>query len=75
VAQQTYVKQKLALLNRQEGCCAVCAILFVTAEEVHIHHIIPRQAGGMDDLANLQAVHPWCHQQHHQRHGYKVLKA
>lgn len=75
VARQTYVKRKLALLARQEGRCAMCAILFATTEEVHIHHIIPRRAGGTDDLTNLQAVHPWCHQQHHQRCGYKVLKA
>jgi RNA-directed DNA polymerase len=75
VARQTYVKQKLALLARQEGKCAMCAILFVTAEDVHKHHIIPQQTGGSDDLDNLQAVHPWCHQQHHQRCGYKVLKA
>jgi len=75
VAQQAYVKQKPALLKRQEGRCAMCAILFVTAEEVHIHHITPRRAEGTDDLTNLQVVHPWCHQQHHQRWGYKVLKA
>ncbi|MDQ6740179.1 MAG: group II intron reverse transcriptase/maturase [Actinomycetota bacterium] len=75
VARQTYVKRKLALLARQEGCCAMCAILFATTEEVHIHHRIPRRAGGTDDLTNLQAIHPWCHQQHHQRWGYKVLKA
>lgn len=75
MARQTYSKQKLALLKAQEYHCTMCHILFTNTDEIDVHHDTPRHRGGTDDLQNLRVVHRWCHHQHHQRSGYKVLKA
>ncbi len=75
VSAQTPSKQKQALLDRQGGKCAMCGLLLATAEEAHIHHVIPKVQGGSEDLSNKRVVHFWCHQQHHQRCGSRVLKA
>lgn len=67
VSEQTNSKQKLALLESQQGKCAMCGLWFATAEEAHIHHVIPKEQGGSEALSNKRVVHFWCHQQHHQR--------
>lgn len=74
LARITYVNRKRMLLNRQDYRCAHCGRPFED-EQIQEHHVIPRNTGGNDDLDNVVLVHPWCHHQHHQRHGYKVLKA
>lgn len=67
VSEQINSKQKLALLENQQGKCAMCGLWFATAEEAHIHHVIPKERGGSEALSNKRVVHFWCHQQHHQR--------
>jgi RNA-directed DNA polymerase len=75
LSEQTASKQKLAVLQRQQGKCAMCGMLFATTAEAHIHHIIPQAQGGSEDLSNKRVVHYWCHQQQHQRSGSRVLTA
>ena len=72
VARQTHIRKLLALLQTQDNRCSLCHIFFTPEDMIQIHHNVPRNTGGTDDLANLRAVHPWCHHQHHQRSGYKV---
>ena len=72
---QTYQRRLLLLLKTQDNRCSMCKIFFRPEDEIHTHHIIPRSVGGTQELTNLQAVHSWCHHQHHQRSGYKVHKA
>ena len=74
VARQTHRKDKLELLRRQDGVCGLCR-LPLHAEDTDNHHVSPRHAGGPDTLENRMLVHRWCHHAHHQRVGYKGLKA
>ena len=74
VARQTHQKDRLALLRIQDGMCGLCR-LPLDAEDTDNHHVSPKHAGGPDTLKNRMLVHRWCHHAHHQRVGYKGLKA
>ena len=67
VGRETYAKQRLMLLQRQEYRCALCHIQFVPGEAIETDHIIPTSQGGSDDRSNKRLVHPWCHRQRHQK--------
>jgi RNA-directed DNA polymerase len=69
VGGETYAKQRLMLLQRQEYRCALCHIQFVPGEAIETDHIIPTSQGGSDDRSNKRLVHPWCHRQRHQKDG------
>jgi RNA-directed DNA polymerase len=69
VARETYAKQRLILHQRQGYRCALCKVSFVPGEGIDVDHITPRAEGGTDDIQNLRLVHPWCHQQRHQKDG------
>ena len=69
VGRETYAKQRLMLLQRQEYRCALCYIQFVPGEAIETDHIIPTSQGGSDDRSNKRLVHPWCHRQRHQKDG------
>lgn len=75
VSRQTYKKQRLTLLKLQDYSCAFCHIPFTATEQIEEHHIMLRTAGGSNEPENLLLVHHWCHHQHHQKTGYKVVKA
>jgi RNA-directed DNA polymerase len=53
------------LVQRQQGICPVCHQHLENGEDFHIHHVVPRESGGKDDLANLWLVHHNCHRQIH----------
>jgi RNA-directed DNA polymerase len=53
------------LTRRQHGCCPVCHQALDNGEEVHVHHVRPKQHGGTEDLTNLRLVHHTCHRQIH----------
>jgi len=74
VARQTHQKDRLALLRIQDGACGLCR-LPLNSEDTDNHHVSPRNTGGPDTLENRILVHRWCHQAHHQRVGFKSLKA
>jgi len=74
VARQIHQKDKLELLRRQDGVCGLCRLPLV-AEDMDDHHVTPRHVGGQNTLDNRMLVHRWCHHAHHQRVGYKGLKA
>jgi RNA-directed DNA polymerase len=74
LARLTHVNRKRMLLKQQDYRCPHCKQPF-TDNQMQEHHVIPRSAGGSEDLDNIVLLHPWCHHQHHQRTGYKVLKA
>jgi RNA-directed DNA polymerase len=75
VGRQTYSRLRLQVLKAQDYKCGECGILFQPDEDIDLHHRIPCAKGGSDGAENRIALHPYCHQQYHQRHGYKVLKA
>jgi RNA-directed DNA polymerase len=53
------------LWQEQGGRCLACAQPLTAAEGWHNHHLVPRAAGGGDQLANRALLHPTCHRQVH----------
>jgi RNA-directed DNA polymerase len=53
------------LARRHQGLCPVCHQALENGEDLHVHHVVPKQRGGTDDLANLRLVHHTCHRQLH----------
>jgi RNA-directed DNA polymerase len=53
------------LAQRQQGLCPVGHQALENDEDLHVHHVVPKQHGGTDDLANLRLVHHNCHRQLH----------
>jgi 5-methylcytosine-specific restriction endonuclease McrA len=47
-------------LDRAQGCCEVCG-----GKAHHAHHILPRSAGGQDELGNLLSCCHTCHRRIH----------
>lgn len=57
--------QKIA--KKQGFVCTLCGETLFNGEEIHKHHITPRQHGGQDTYSNLRLVHLFCHQQIHSK--------
>ncbi|PRT25429.1 group II intron reverse transcriptase/maturase [Bacillus thuringiensis] len=55
-----YVDNKVSRYSMQKGKCSVLGI-FLTAEDLHCHHIKPRALGGTDEFKNLTIVHKGIH--------------
>ena len=75
VGRETYAKQRLMLLQRQEYRCALCRVQFIPGEAIEMDHIILKSQGGTEDLGNKRLVHPWCHRQRHQKDGRQRSRA
>jgi len=48
-----YADNRISLLTAQNGKCAITGIPFVSVDEIHCHHIIPKFLGGTDRYSNL----------------------
>ncbi|MGB3613829.1 MAG: group II intron reverse transcriptase/maturase [Elainellaceae cyanobacterium] len=59
-----------SLWHSQQGVCPHCRAQLSLDEPWHLHHRLPRAAGGSDNLSNLVLLHPDCHRQlHHHLSG------
>ncbi len=56
-------KQKMA--RKQNFACPVCSQSLLNGEELHTHHILPVEAGGLEKYSNLLLIHEDCHNQIH----------
>jgi len=56
------------LLQKQQGKCRWCELLFKDEDHIEIDHIVPKSAGGGDELSNKYALHRHCHDQRHAQH-------
>lgn len=56
------------LLQRQQGKCKWCGLLFREEDHIEIDHITPRSAGGTEKLDNKCALHCHCHDKRHGIH-------
>jgi len=56
------------LLQKQQGKCRWCELLFKDEDHIEIDHLVPRSAGGGDELSNKYALHRHCHDQRHAQH-------
>ena len=51
-----YADNRISLFSAQWGKCAVTGKEFAITEEIHCHHIVPRENGGTDRYDNLVLV-------------------
>ena len=54
---------RLIILRRDNHTCQHCG---KSEERLYVHHIMPREHGGTDDLDNLTTLCHDCHQKVHQ---------
>jgi RNA-directed DNA polymerase len=57
------------LLQKQQGKCRWCGLLFTEAELIEIDHLLPKSQGGGEELSNKFALHRHCHDQRHASHA------
>lgn len=58
-------EDKLAVHERDRNTCIGCQESFQTAEELDVHHIVPRGAAGPDTLRNKASLCRRCHEAVH----------
>ena len=58
-------KRLLSLWRTQNGRCPNCREPITKTTGWHVHHLLPKAQGGMDNPANLVLLHPNCHRQAH----------
>lgn len=57
------------LLQKQQGKCRWCELLFKDGDQIEIDHITPKSEGGGEELSNKCALHRHCHDQRHAKHA------
>ncbi len=57
------------LLQKQQGKCRWCELLFREDDFIEIDHITPKSEGGGEELSNKFALHRHCHDQRHAKHA------
>lgn len=55
------------VIRQQQSKCPNCGQSLFNQEDIHLHHIVPRQQGGSNHCSNLMAVHLICHLQLHRK--------
>ncbi|KAA1803772.1 Group II intron-encoded protein LtrA [Bacillus cereus] len=68
-----YTDNRISRYSMQKGKCAVTGI-FLTAEDVHCHHKLPRSMGGTDEFNNLIIVHEFVHRLIHATNEETIRK-
>ena len=59
-----------AILKRDNNTCTECGKTEMSGNyQIHVHHIIPRWAGGTDHPQNLRTLCAKCHTKVHQKMG------
>jgi RNA-directed DNA polymerase len=53
------------LLQKQQGKCQWCGLLFRDQDLIEIDHIVPKSEGGGEEVSNKWAIHRHCHDQRH----------
>ena len=63
-ADADWAQVRRAVLARDSSTCQVCGAA-PSAAELDVHHLVPRSAGGQDDLGNLITLCDGCHATRH----------
>ena len=56
-----YADNRISLYSAQKGLCAVTGEKFMSTDQMHCHHKIPKSQGGTDDYENLILVTATAH--------------
>ncbi|HME21271.1 MAG TPA: group II intron maturase-specific domain-containing protein [Acetobacteraceae bacterium] len=60
VAQETFRKDRVAMLGAQGNACGFCCVAFCPGDPIVARHYLPRRAGGRNERGNRMLVHSWC---------------
>ena len=69
-----YTDNRISLYLAQKGQCAVTGEKFVSTEEIHCHHKIPKSQGGTDNYQNLILVTATVHKLIHATNDETIQK-
>ena len=61
------------LLQKQQGKCRWCELVFREEDHIEIDHITPKSEGGGEEFSNKAALHRHCHDQRHARHATECI--
>jgi RNA-directed DNA polymerase len=61
------------LLQKQQGKCRWCELLFRDEDLIEIDHITPKGEGGGEELSNKLALHRHCHDQRHAKRAAECI--
>ncbi|MFL5655731.1 MAG: HNH endonuclease [Ktedonobacteraceae bacterium] len=61
------------LLQKQQGKCRWCELLFRDEDQIEIDHITPKSEGGGEEVSNKCAIHRHCHDQRHAKRGTECI--
>jgi RNA-directed DNA polymerase len=62
------------LLQKQQGKCRWCGLLFKDEDQIEIDHMTPKSEGGGEELSNKCALHRHCHDQRHARRAQTSIR-
>lgn len=62
------------VLARDRGRCVACGEDIALPKTAHIHHVLPRSAGGADAPANLVSLCEGCHAAQHPNQGMTWMR-
>ncbi|MGY3764964.1 group II intron reverse transcriptase/maturase [Vagococcus vulneris] len=68
-----YADNRISKYSMQNGKCAVTG-LFLTAGEIHCHHILPKFLKGTDEFKNLVVLHKGIHKLIHATNSQTIEK-
>ena len=61
------------LLQKQQGKCRWCELLFRDGDHIEIDHITPTSEGGGEELSNKCVLHRHCHDQRHAKRATECI--
>ncbi|HEY2492247.1 MAG TPA: group II intron reverse transcriptase/maturase, partial [Paenibacillus sp.] len=68
-----YLDNRLSRYSMQAGKCEISGI-FLTADYVHCHHLLPLHLGGSDEYSNLRILHKDIHKLIHATKFETIVK-
>lgn len=69
-----YADNRISLFSAQWGKCAITGNEFLTIEDIHCHHIVPKYFGGTDTYGNLILVSEMVHRLIHAKRQETISK-
>lgn len=57
--------RKVRIAQNQDWRCPICGEYLFNGEATEVHHIVPVNQGGTDELNNLAHIHKSCHKNLH----------
>lgn len=66
-----YMNNRMSRYSMKMGRCEITGT-FLRAEDVHCHHVIPKQLGGTDEFDNLRIIHKDIHKIIHMKDMDKI---